>query len=145
MNTPPPRSGNAAARYFFLFLVGLAVGIIATVMALRALDARKDHYPESVMTVMSAHVGALKANMEQSRCTTSDILPHLQALRTMAGDIEPAFGDLREDRRFVGHAGDLRASLDSDLASPRLSCGGVGEVLKEVGGNCKACHQDFRN
>ena len=144
MNTPAPRSGNAAARYFFLFLVGLAVGIVATVMGLRALDARKDHYPESVMHVMSAHMGALKANVEQSRCTTSDILPHLRALRTMASDIEPAFGDLREDKRFVGHAGDLRASLDGALASPPQSCAGVGDVLKDVGGDCKACHQDFR-
>ena len=145
MNTPAPRSGNAAARYFFLFLVGLAVGIVATVMALRALDARKDHYPDSVMHVMSAHAGALKTNMEQNRCTASDIVPHLEALRIMASDIEPAFGDLREDRRFVGHAGELRASLDSALASPPATCASLGAVLEDVGGNCKACHQDFRN
>lgn len=145
MNAPAPRAGNAAARYFFLFLVGLAVGIVATVMALRALDARKDHYPESVMHVMAAHVGALKGNMEQSRCTASDVLPHLQALRTMAGDIEPAFGDLREDKRFAAHAADLRASLDGALAAPPMACAGVGTVLEEVGADCKACHQDFRN
>lgn len=145
MNAPAPRAGNAAARYFFLFLVGLAVGIVGTVMALRALDARKDHYPESVMHVMAAHIGALKTSMEQSRCTASDVLPHLQALRTMAGDIEPAFGDLREDKRFAAHAADLRASLDGALAAPPMACAGVGAVLEEVGGDCKACHQDFRN
>ena len=146
MDTPAPRSGNAAARYFFLFLVGLAVGVVATVMTLRALDARKDHYPESVMHVMAAHVGALKANMEQSRCTASDLLPHLQALRTMAGDIEPAFGTgWSDDKRFAGHAADLRASLDGALARPPLSCAGVGDVLKDVGADCKACHQDYRN
>jgi cytochrome c556 len=31
------------------------------------------------------------------------------------------------------------------LSSPPLNCVGVGATLKDVGGNCKACHQDFRN
>lgn len=144
-NTPKPASGNAAARYFFLFLLGLAVGIVGTVMALRALDARKDHYPESVMHVMDAHVGALKGNIGANRCAATDTLPHLQALRMMANDIEPAFGDLREDARFAKHASDLRASLDGALANPPLACAGVEAALKDVGGDCKACHQEFRN
>ncbi|MEO5566422.1 MAG: hypothetical protein ABIR05_07175 [Luteimonas sp.] len=144
-DTAPRASGNAAARYAFLFLIGLVVGIIATVMALRALDARKDHYPESVMTVMSAHADALKANVGENRCSATDTLPHLQAMRMMANDIEPAFADLREDTRFAGHASDLRASLDAALASPPLSCAGVQAALKDIGGNCKACHQVFRN
>ena len=127
MSTSASQAGNAAARYFFLFLIGLVVGIVATVMAMRALDARKDHYPESVMHVMDAHMDALHDNTKQSRCAATDTLPHLQALRMMANDIEPAFGDLREDSRFAGHASDLRAAL------------------KDIGGNCKACHQEFRN
>lgn len=150
MNTTPNQtptskpSGNTAARYLFLFLVGLAVGAVATVMAMRALDARKDHYPEAVMEVMSAHVGALRRNVEQNRCSATDTIPHLQTLRTMANDIEPAFRDLREDARFAGHASDLRASLDGALSSPPLACNGVEAALKQVGANCKACHQDFR-
>lgn len=145
MNTSASQAGNAAARYFFLFLIGLVVGIVATIMAMRALDARKDHYPESVMRVMDAHVDALQASMQQNRCAATDSLPHLQALRTMANDIEPAFGDLREDARFAKHASDLRASLDATLSSPPLNCAGVGTTLKDIDGNCNACHQDFRN
>ena len=147
-STPPPRpkpSGNAAARYFFLFLLGLVVGIVATVMAMRALDARKDHFPESVMHVMAAHASALGDSVKQNRCTATDTLPHLQALRMMANDIEPAFGDLREDQRFAQHAADLRASLDEVLASPPIACPGVQAAMESVGGKCKACHQDFRN
>jgi hypothetical protein len=142
---PRPASGNAAARYFFLFVLGLAVGIVATVMALRALDARKDHYPESVMEVMSAHAGALKHNVAGNRCSATDTLPHLQAMRMMANDIEPAFGDLSEDARFAAHASDLRGSLDKALSNPPLACAGVEAALKDIGGNCKACHQEFRN
>ena len=154
MNAPDPTqgprpgtrpSGNAASRYFFLFLVGLVVGIIATVMALRALDARKDHYPDSVMQVMSAHVAALSGNIKQNRCTATDTLPHLQTLRVMANDIEPAFGDLREDERFAQHAADLRGSLDNVLANPPIACPAAQSALEEIGGKCKACHKEFRS
>jgi hypothetical protein len=45
--------------------------------------------------------GATEANTDQNRCAATDTLPHLQALRTMANDIEPAFPDLRDDARFT--------------------------------------------
>jgi hypothetical protein len=138
-------SGNAAMRYLFLFLIGLVVGVIGTVMAMRALDARKDHFPESVMHIFGAHMDMLDANVTANRCAATDTLPQLQALRTLANDIEPAFGDLRDDTRFTGHASDLRAVLDRTLSSPPLTCPGVQAAMKDIGGACKACHQDFRN
>jgi hypothetical protein len=134
-----------AQRYLFLFVIGFAVGIVGTVMAMRAIDARHDHFPESVMQVQQWHLAKLKANTEQNRCTATDTLPHLQALRTMANDIEPAFGELRDDARFSKHASDLRATLDGALSSPPLNCAGVGTTLASIGDDCKACHQDFRN
>lgn len=138
------RKGNGS-RYLFLFLLGLVIGIVATVMTVRALDARKDHFPESVMQVQQWHLGQLKSNVEQNRCVPIDTLPHLQALRTMVNDIEPAFPGLRDDKRFVEHAGKLRGSLDTALASPPLSCEGVTRLVSNAGEACKACHQDFRN
>lgn len=135
---------GAGARYFFLFLVGLLVGAVGVVMAMRALDARKDHFPESVMQVQQWHMGKLKANMEQNRCNATDTLPHLQALRAMADDIEPAFPDLTDDARFTKAASDLRAAIDQARANPPLNCAGVGTAMKDIGAACKACHQDFR-
>jgi hypothetical protein len=140
-----PAMASSAQRYLFLFLIGLAVGIIGTVMAMRALDARQDHFPGSVMEVQQWHMGQLKGAMEQNRCAATDTLPHLQALRTMANDIQPAFGDLRDDARFAKHASDLRATLDKTLAAPPLNCAGVGTTLASIGEDCKSCHQDFRN
>lgn len=137
-------AGNAP-RYLFLFLIGLAVGIVGTVMGMRAWNARQDHFPTSVMQVQQWHMGQLKSNTEQNRCAATDTLPHLQALRMMANDIEPAFGDLREDARFMKHASDLRATLDGALSSPPLNCAGVGTTLASIGEDCKACHQDFNN
>jgi cytochrome c556 len=121
------------------------MGIIGTVMAMRAIDARQDHFPSSVMEVQGWHVHQLKAATEQNRCAATDTLPHLQALRTMANDIEPAFPDLRDDQRFAKHASDLRATLDSALANPPLNCAGVGTTLASISDNCSACHKEFRN
>lgn len=135
---------GAGARYFFLFLVGLVAGVIGTVMAMRAWDARRDHFHDSVMHVQQWHFGQLKANVEQNRCAATDTLPHLQALRTMANDIEPAFPDLRDDERFTKASSQLRAALDDTLASPPLNCAGVGTAMGRIGEACKACHQDFR-
>ena len=134
-----------AQRYLFLFVIGLAVGVIGTVMAMRAIDARQDHFPGSVMGVQQWHMGQLKTAMEQNRCNATDTLPHLQALRTMANDIQPAFGDLRDDARFAKHASDLRATLDKSLSTPPLNCAGVGTALASISEDCKSCHQDFRN
>ena len=138
-------SGNAAMRYLFLFVLGLVVGVIGTVMAVRALDARKDHFPGSVMHLFAAHMDMLDANVNGNRCAATDTLPQLQTLRTLANDIEPAFGDLRDDSRFAGHSSDLRAALDRALANPPIACAGVQAAMKDIGEGCKACHRDFRN
>ena len=143
-----PGPPSAASRYLFVFLVGLVIGAIAVVMILRTLEARKtweDRYPIAAMDLFQAHVAQLKASTEANRCSATDTLPHLQALRMMANDIEPAFGDLREDARFAEHASDLRARLDSVLGTPPLACAGVQAALKDIGADCKACHQEFRN
>jgi hypothetical protein len=147
MSVPPdaqPKS-SAAMRYLFLFLLGLVIGAIGMVMAMRAWDARRDHFPESVMHVQDWHMGQLEADIDQNRCNATDTLPHLRALRTTGDDLEAAFPDLADDQRFKDHAAKYRGTLDAALASPPLDCAGVGSTLKQVGEACKACHQDFRN
>ncbi|TWI04517.1 hypothetical protein IP90_00650 [Luteimonas cucumeris] len=149
-STPPPPPSTAAksshaTRYLFLFLIGLVIGIVATVMAIRAIDARKDHFHGSVMHVQQWHLAQLKTNVERNRCGATDTLPHLQALRTMSNDLEPAFPDLRDDQRFAQHASQMRGTLDGALATPPLNCPGVTTIVSRIGEACKACHQDFRN
>lgn len=147
MSDPTPgstiRKGNGS-RYLFLFLLGLVVGVVGVVMALRAWDARKDHFPEALMHVQGWHMGQLGKAVEQNRCAATDTLPHLKALRTTADDLERAFPDLADDQRFTAAASKLRGTLDAGLASPPLNCEGVAALNKEIGAGCKACHQDFR-
>jgi len=143
-----PAGPSAASRYLFVFLVGLVIGAVAVVMILRAVDARKtwqDRYPIAAMDLFQAHMAQLKASTEANRCSATDTLPHLQALRTISNDLEPAFGDLGEDTRFTKHASNLRAVLDSTLSAPPLNCNGVGTAMGKIGEACKACHQDFRS
>ncbi len=150
MSDPQPTPNQGAARhgngskYIAILLLGLVIGAIGTVMALRAIEARQDPFHESVMHVQSWHLGQLTDSIAQNRCGATDSVPHLQTLRAMASDIEPAFPDLRDDPRFVKHASQLRATLDAALASPPVNCEGLGNTAKTIGESCKACHQDFR-
>jgi hypothetical protein len=145
--TPPrtPLSGNRASRYLFMALLGLAIGIFGTVMVVRALHERKDHYPEAVMYVMQAHTAALQQNVGQNRCAATDTIPHLQTLRLLANDIEPAFAGHRDDAEFTGLSSKLRAAVDASLASPPLNCEGVKAAVEEIGQACKACHTQYRS
>ena len=141
----PNRRPSNAGRYLFLLILGLVLGVVATVMAMRALEQRKDHFPEALMQVQQWHMGQLKGDMEQNRCNATDVLPHLQALRVSANDLEAAFPDLRDDARFKTAASAMRAAADKAVANPPLTCEGVGAAMKSLGESCKACHQDFRS
>lgn len=147
MSDPNPgttvHKGNGS-KYLFLFLLGLVVGAVCVVMGLRAWNARKDHFPESLMHVQGWHMGQLARAVEQNRCAATDTLPHLKALRTTADDLERAFPSLADDQRFADAASKIRGTLDGALASPPLNCEGVAVLNKTIGENCKACHQDFR-
>ncbi len=146
--TPPTRKPpSAASRYLFVFGLGLVLGIVAVVMLLRTLEARKtwsDHYPHALMHVLQAQTAQLRANAEANRCSPTDTLPHLQSLRSLGNDFERAFPELRDEQRFVAHAAQFRGTLDAALAAPPLGCEGVSKAATEVGEACKACHQDYR-
>lgn len=143
MASQSPRPGNAG-RYLFLFLVGLVVGVICTVMVLRALQARMDPFPDALMNVMAHQSGELEGAAKANRCTTSDTLPRVQSLRMLANDIESAFPDLRDDTRFGTAASNLRATVDKALASPPADCTQLAALTRQIGEDCKACHRDFR-
>lgn len=140
---PTPKS-SAASRYLFLFLIGLVVGAVATVMAMRALQARRDPFPHSVMHVMQKHAGLLGDTVKQNRCAATDTVPHVRTLRAMANDLELAFPDLASDERFRKHTSDFRGKLDGALTTPATDCATATAVAEQVKESCKACHQDFR-
>ena len=134
-----------ASRYFFLFLIGLVIGAMLTVMSLRAIQARQDPFPESAMHVMQKQADLLQQNAKQSRCAVTDTLPRLQSLRAISNDLELAFPGEAEDQRFIDHASKLRATLNVAIGAPPADCASLGATVQKLGEACKACHQDFRS
>ena len=137
----PARSSNAS-RYLFLFLLGLVVGVVLAVFAFRAIKARQDPFPDSVMQVMEKQFTLLDASIAANRCMATDTLPRLQTLRLVGNDIETAYPDLGEDARFAGHARQLRANLDAAIAAAPADCGAARAARAKAGESCKACHPD---
>lgn len=140
----PNRRPSNAGRYLFLLILGLVLGVIAAVMAMRALEQRKDPFPEALMHVQQWHMGQLKADMEANRCNATDTLPHLKALRVTSNDLDAAFPSMRDDTRFTAASSAMRAATDKAIANPPLTCDGLGATMKSIGETCKGCHQDFR-
>ena len=147
MSTSPdptkPKS-SAFSRYFFIFILGFAIGLIAAIMGMRAWQQRQDHFPESVMYVQEWHMKQLGEKATTNHCNATDVIPHLKGLRTMADDLERAFPDDADDERFTRQASGMRATLDAALAAPPINCEGVNAVTAKIGESCKGCHQDFR-
>ncbi len=147
MSTTPDQArpkSSAFGRYFFVFLLGAALGAIGLVAALNSWNARKDHFPEGVMYVQEWHLKQLGEKAANNHCNATDIIPHLKGLRTMSDDLERAFPDLSDDERFVKQASGMRATLDGALSVPPINCEGVNAVTAKIGESCKGCHQDFR-
>ncbi|MDR7192861.1 hypothetical protein [Luteimonas terrae] len=145
--TPPPRAPSSAAGYLVVFAIGLLMGVVLIVVMLRAVEARKtwqDRYPAALMQLYQAQMAQLSRTLDANRCTTSDILPHLQTMRALSNDLEPAFPDLRDHRGFVAHATDTRRTLDAALAVPPTACAGLRTTIDTIDDTCRACHQEMR-
>jgi len=139
-----PQSPSTLRRYLLVLLLGFVAGLIATVMGLRAIQARMDSFPSALMQVMARQQHWLSESHKQNRCTVSDALPRLQSLRALANDMELAFPGLSDDQRFQHHASAFRANLDAALASVPNDCAAFEAVVRRSGEGCKNCHQDFR-
>ncbi|HEV2608322.1 MAG TPA: cytochrome c [Xanthomonadaceae bacterium] len=131
-------------RYAVLIALGLAIGIIGTVMAMNALNSGP-HLPQSVMALQGFHMHALDTNIKQNHCAVTDNLPHLQTLRALSNDVEPAFLPIENEQDFRQKASNLRASIDAVLAAPPADCAAVGAAMTRIGHECKGCHDSFRH
>lgn len=130
-------------RSLILVLIGLFVGAACTLVAMSALR-QGTAYPNGVMAVMSAQMGALNNSVKQNRCASADLAPRLQTMRHLGNDLEPAFLPTEDDERFIEHASNLRAALDAALAATPSDCAAAGVALDRIQSGCQACHRDFK-
>ena len=118
-------------RSLVLFLVGLAVGAMCTLIAVNALDRGTSHH-DAVMALMG----------QQMKST--DLTPRLQTLRFVANDIEPAFPDLQAVEQFGRYAAGLRRAADAALMTPPANCAAAAAALTSLDKACDSCHRDFK-
>lgn len=144
MNASPPRRPSPAYRYLFVLGLGLLIGLVATVMVGRALQSRRDPFPDSLMQVMQRQSQLLLQAQQQNRCSLADSVPRLQAMRLLSNDLDLAFPGLKDSAQFQQHASQLRGSLNAVLAAPPSDCTALAQVVETVQADCRACHQDFR-
>ena len=144
MTASPSPGQTTAYRYLFVLALGLLIGLVATVMVGRALQARRDPFPDSLMQVMQRQSHLLQQAQQQNRCSLADSVPRLQALRLLSNDLDLAFPHLQHDRRFQAHASAYRGRLNDALAAPPADCTALATLVQAVQDDCRACHQDFR-
>lgn len=130
-------------RSALLFVIGLFVGVMGTVVGVNAMR-QGTPFHHGVMAVMNHHSGALKRSLEAGLCTQADMGQHLASLQTMSLDLEPAFLPTQDDARFKDHAEMLRSALSGAATTLPEGCQAFGPAFEKVGATCKACHQDFR-
>ena len=70
-------------RSLVLFLVGLAVGAMCTLIAVNALDRGTSHH-DAVMTLMGQQMKSIDQSIKASRCASTDLMPRLQTLLRLA-------------------------------------------------------------
>ena len=130
-------------RSLLLVLLGIILGAACSAYLVNALN-RRSAYQDGVMTVMGHQMKPLSQSLKQNRCTPSDLMPHLQTLRLVANDIEPAFDSMQGDAQFGRYASDLRAAADAALAAPLTSCALAAAAMDKVDHACDSCHRDYR-
>ncbi|KFN47392.1 cytochrome c [Arenimonas composti] len=130
-------------RFVIVLLIGLFVGAACSLIGLSAL--RKETPPSTaLMAMLRFHSAGLDQAVRSNRCAATDLTPHLQTLRHLANDLEPAFGETEDDELFAKHASAFRAALDAALATPPTDCASAGVALDRVSAGCKDCHRDFK-
>lgn len=129
------------ARSALLILLGLAIGILGTVFAMKAL-AKRNPLPQAVMTVMGHHMGALGQAVKTRQCDAAQANEHLLRLQSTASDLAVAFPGAEQD--FLDHAGRLRTALQGAVQAHPTDCAALATAIKPVGEACESCHQQYR-
>ena len=92
----------------------------------RALQARRDPFPDSLMQVMQRQSQLLQQAQQQNRCSLADSVPRLQALRLLSNDLDLAFPGLKDSTQFQQHASRL-------LRQPQHCAGCTARRLQGLG------------
>ncbi len=127
-------------RHVVTLIIGLLVGVILSITAMRTLNARKDAYPEALMNVMKHEL--IAANQAATKPACNENANALDKLTLLSNDIITAMPDEgTPDRVFHQYITNLH---DKVLAAGQSDCAQRKEALTEVKHACDDCHRDYR-
>lgn len=125
-------------RHVLLFVLGLAIGAIATANIVGALRQR-DAYPRGLMNVMQHDAGVLHQAARSNRCDAAATVA-LDQLRSLSAGIETAvYGTDPADPPFAEYAQKMRTAIPSTL-----DCKSLATDLRNTDAACDACHRQYR-
>lgn len=130
-------------RSLVALLIGLAAGVLLTVIALNTLR-KATSYPSGVMAVMAAQMGHLDRQIKAEACAIEDFEAPLATLVALGNDLEPAFLPTADDAAFSRYAADYRLAVERMLSAPVDGCAAAEKALDAISASCKACHAQFK-
>lgn len=128
-------------RAALLIVLGLVVGIVGTVFAMRAL-AERNPLPHAVMVTMGYHRHQLQQIVKGQHCDATATANQLQHMETISTDIPGAFPDAPQ--QFSDFAKQLHSTLQTASQSAPADCPALIATLKQVDHDCSQCHQQYR-
>lgn len=130
-------------RALLLFVFGLVLGALAAHTLGHALRLRHA-YTRGVMNVMQHHDAVLHRAVRARQCPAHVADHDLAVMRTMAGEIGPAFGNVG-DTHFSDLAQRLTTALgEAQQKSATPGCVALATSLQDIGHRCDACHREYR-
>jgi cytochrome c556 len=128
-------------RAALLIGLGLVIGILGTVFAMRALGERNP-FPPALMVTMGYHRHQLQQALKARHCDTGANQDQLQRLQMSAADIPAAFPDAPQP--FQELARQLHTAVQKAAQSAPTDCPALVAALKPVDQTCQQCHQQYR-
>lgn len=131
-------------RHLALLLIGLFLGGMGSMTALRALQARHAQ-PRALMTLIEQQQRRLQSEAGSETCNGQMLATRLTTLRTLSGLIDETFAG-SHDALFVRYRQSLDAAVNDAHAQAASSdaCAALHERLARIEDACDACHRDFR-
>lgn len=130
-------------RWLAMLLIGLFMGVVGAVVAIGALR-QGTPYNDAVMAMLGRQTGALRSMREAGRCEAPEIARRLRLMQAVAGETDAAFLPVGDDALFRRYSAALSSAIDAALARAPGDCDALAGAMQDIGGACKACHDDFR-
>lgn len=130
-------------RFAIVLVLGLFIGVMATVMTLGALR-QGTPFHQGLMAVMAWHHGQLRGMADPERCDIEAAPRHLAMLAQAGEDLESAFLPTFNDERFIHYARGYRQAVAAARGEAPADCAAVAAIGESLRDSCSACHRDFR-